>query len=54
MNAMDYWGFSALHEVVQKGCTQLCALLLNHGADMAQKNQQAQTPHSLAQVGKQT
>ncbi len=53
MNVADCWGFSALHKAVQKGHTQLCALLLNHGTDVAQKDQHVQTLHSLAQVGKQ-
>jgi len=44
----DKWGFTPLHEVAQKGRTQLCALLLAHGADPALKNQEGQTPLDLA------
>ena len=33
VNATDRLGFTPLHEAAQKGRTQLCALLLAHGAD---------------------
>ena len=39
VNATDKWGFTPLHEATQKGRTQLCALLLAHGADPNLKNQ---------------
>ena len=29
VNAVDKWGFTALHEAAQKGRTQLCALLVS-------------------------
>ena len=45
---MDRWGFSPLHEAAQKGRTQLCALLLAHGADPCLTNQEGQTPLDLA------
>src|SRR4029434_8130323 len=32
VNASDKWAFTPLHEASQKGRTQLCALLLAHGA----------------------
>lgn len=48
MNATDKWGFTPLHEAAQKGRTQLCALLLAHGADAFMKNQENQTPIELA------
>jgi hypothetical protein len=44
----DKWGFTPLHEAAQKGRTQLCALLLAHGADPGLKNQEGQTPLDLA------
>jgi tankyrase len=48
VNATDKWGFSPLHEASQKGRTQLCALLLAHGADPFMKNQEGQTSLELA------
>jgi tankyrase len=39
-----------LHEAAQKGRTQLCALLLAHGADPTLKNQEGQTPLDLVSV----
>ena len=39
VNATDKWGFTPLHEATQKGRTQLCSLLLAHGADPNLKNQ---------------
>lgn len=48
VNATDKWGFTPLHEAAQKGRTQLCALLLAHGADALMKNQENQTPIELA------
>lgn len=48
VNATDKWGFAPLHEAAQKGRTQLCALLLAHGADAFLKNQENQTPIELA------
>lgn len=43
-----FTGFTPLHEAAQKGRTQLCALLLAHGADAFMKNQENQTPIELA------
>lgn len=40
--------FSILSTAAQKGRTQLCALLLAHGADAFMKNQENQTPIELA------
>lgn len=51
VNATDKWAFTPLHEAAQKGRTQLCALLLAHGADPTMKNQEGQTPLDLATVG---
>ena len=48
VNATDRWGFTPLHEAAQKGRTQLCALLLNHGADPNLKNHENQTALDLA------
>ncbi|KAI1238446.1 hypothetical protein IHE44_0013178 [Lamprotornis superbus] len=48
VNATDKWAFTPLHEAAQKGRTQLCALLLAHGADPTMKNQEGQTPLDLA------
>lgn len=39
-----------MHEAAQKGRTQLCALLLAHGADPTLKNQEGQTPLDLVSV----
>lgn len=47
LSATDKWGFTPLHEAAQKGRTQLCALLLAHGADPTLKNQEGQTPLDL-------
>jgi tankyrase len=47
-SATDKWGFTPLHEAAQKGRTQLCALLLAHGADPILKNQEGQMPIDLA------
>ena len=44
------WAFTPLHEAAQKGRTQLCALLLAHGADPTLKNQEGQTPLDLVSV----
>lgn len=52
VNATDKWAFTPLHEAAQKGRTQLCALLLAHGADPTMKNQEGQTPLDLATVGR--
>ena len=46
--ATDKWGFTPLHEAAQKGRTQLCSLLLAHGADPSLKNQEGQTPLDLS------
>lgn len=48
VNATDKWGFTPLHEAAQKGRTQLCALLLAHGADPFLKNQEGQSPIDLS------
>lgn len=50
VNATDKWAFTPLHEAAQKGRTQLCALLLAHGADPTLKNQEGQTPLDLVTV----
>ena len=38
INITDKWGYTALHEAAQKGRTQMCSLLLEHGADLTVKN----------------
>ncbi len=50
VNATDKWAFTPLHEAAQKGRTQLCALLLAHGADPTMKNQEGQMALDLATV----
>lgn len=50
VNATDKWAFTPLHEAAQKGRTQLCALLLAHGADPALRNQEGQSPLDLVTV----
>uniref|UniRef100_A0A8C9T805 Poly [ADP-ribose] polymerase n=1 Tax=Scleropages formosus TaxID=113540 RepID=A0A8C9T805_SCLFO len=47
VNATDKWAFTPLHEAAQKGRTQLCALLLAHGADPTLRNQEGQSPLDL-------
>ncbi|MGH0145825.1 UNVERIFIED_CONTAM: hypothetical protein FKN15_026718, partial [Acipenser sinensis] len=47
VNATDTWAFTPLHEAAQKGKTQLCALLLAHGADASLTNQEGQSPLDL-------
>ncbi len=54
VNACDKWGFTPLHEAAQKGRTQICSLLLNHGADAAIRNQEGHTPLDVAVVSPQT
>lgn len=48
VNTTDRWDFTPLHEAAQKGRTQLCALLINYGADPKLKNLEHQTPLDLA------
>ena len=48
MNAQDEVGLIPLHFAAKNGCTQLCALLLQHGADVTLKNKHDQTPLHLA------
>ena len=48
VNANDRWQFTPLHEAAQKGRTQLCSLLLAHGADPYVKNQEGQTPFQVS------
>ena len=50
INATDRWSFTPLHEAAQKGRTQLCSLLILHGADVNMKNQEGQIPYDLATV----
>ena len=50
VNATDKWCFTPLHEAAQKGRTQLCALLLVHGADPSLRNQEGHSPLDLVQV----
>ena len=50
INAIDRWNFTPLHEAAQKGRTQLCSLLILHGADVNMKNQEGQIPCDLATV----
>jgi len=48
VNAQDKWLYTPLMEASQKSRTQLCALLLAHGADPFMKNQEGQTCLDLA------
>ena len=48
VNAKDRWGFTPLHEAAHKGRTQLCSLLILHGADPLICNQNGETPLELA------
>ena len=48
MNAQDKWNFTPLHEAAHKCRTQLCSLLIAHGAQVVLKNQYGQTPLDLA------
>lgn len=50
VNATDKWAFTPLHEAAQKGRTQLCALLLAHGADPTLRNQEGQSALDLVTV----
>ncbi len=50
VNATDRWNFTPLHEAAQKGRTQLCSLLILHGADVQMKNQDGHKPIDLAAV----
>lgn len=50
VNATDKWAFTPLHEAAQKGRTQLCTLLLAHGADPTLRNQEGQSPLDLVTV----
>lgn len=50
VNATDRWNFTPLHEAAQKGRTQLCSLLILHGADVNMRNQEGELPCDLATV----
>lgn len=50
VNALDRWNFTPLHEAAQKGRTQLCSLLILHGADVSLQNQEGQTAYDVATV----
>jgi len=50
VNATDRWNFTPLHEAAQKGRTQLCSLLIQHGADVQMTNQEGHRPIDLATV----
>lgn len=50
VNATDKWAFTPLHEAAQKGRTQLCTLLLAHGADPTLRNQEGQSALDLVTV----
>lgn len=50
VNATDRWSFTPLHEAAQKGRTQLCALLIVHGANVNTRNQEGELPYDLATV----
>ena len=43
LNKFNNWAFTPLHEVAQKGCNLLCALLLAHRTDPIMKKQERQT-----------
>jgi tankyrase len=47
VNARDNWLYTPLHEAASKGRTQLCTLLLAHGANPHHRNQDNQTPLDL-------
>lgn len=50
VNATDRWNFTPLHEAAQKGRTQLCSLLILHGANVNMSNQEGEIPYDLATV----
>lgn len=50
VNATDRWNFTPLHEAAQKGRTQLCSLLILHGADVLMQNQEGKSPYDLVTV----
>ena len=43
-NATDSWNYTPLHEAGVKGKTDVCVLLLQHGADPAIRNSEGKTP----------
>lgn len=47
-NAVDNWGFSALHEAAAKGKAEVCLALLRHGGNWKLKNSEGKTPVDLA------
>lgn len=50
VNSTDRWNFTPLHEAAQKGRTQLCSLLILHGANVNTRNQDGELPYDLATV----
>ena len=50
VNSTDRWNFTPLHEAAQKGRTQLCSLLILHGANVSMRNQEGELPYDLATV----
>ncbi len=50
VNATDRWNFTPLHEAAQKGRTQLCSLLILHGANVNMRNQEGELPYDLSTV----
>ncbi len=50
MNAMDLWQFTPLHEAASKGRTEVCSLLLSHGADPLALNCHSKSALDVAQT----
>ena len=47
-NARDSWNYTPLHEAAVKGKTDVCVLLLQHGADVTVRNSENKTPLDVA------
>lgn len=48
MNAPDQWQYTSLHEAASKGRTEVCAVLLAHGADPTLRNANGKNALELA------
>ena len=50
VNAMDLWQFTPLHEAASKGRSEVCSLLLSHGADPLALNCHAKSAIDVSQT----